>query len=570
MVKVVVMNQNKKNDILQFLAIIGVIILANILVAFYFFRIDLTQDKRYSLGEPTKDLLDRLDDDVEVFVYLHGNLPNKYKRIEKAIADKLGEMENYADTDIFYEFIDPITEVNDSTNKKYAVYLKNLGIDPIIDTDLSEGTAQSQAVFPVGIISYKGRKTAINFVDRMIETGNTQAVSFYISQLEFEISNALKLVEQPARNKIAFTVGHGEPDENIHLDLFKELRKFSDVGTVDLSTIPSLNHPSLDNLELLVIAKPTAPFSEEDKYKIDQYIMNGGNVAFFLDPIDLRPDTTVQRQMIGVPRDLNLTDLLFTYGARVNNTMIQDFNSSKVNIVVDNKGSQKLMKYDFYPVIRTYANHISVKNAGPVLAREASTIDSIKADGIKKTPLLFTSPRSRITGGNILYKFDQLRFGKKEEYYQDKYLPIALLLEGKFKSSFQFKPVPKGLDREEKIIEAKKESKLLVCSDGDLILGFVNPYNKKVYPLGLNPKSGEQYVNKDVITSIFDYQMDATGINALKAKQIQSRPIDPLAIQNDQSFWQIINVAVPLIILALIWLVLFIIRKKRNTGFIVD
>lgn len=564
------MNLNKKNDTLQLLAILGTIVLVNIVVAFYFFRIDLTADKRYSLGEPTKDLIDRLDDDLEVYVYLSGNLPNKYKKIEKAISDKLGDIENYAETEVYYEFIDPVTEVNDSTKKKYAVYLKNLGIEPIIDTDIKEGSAQSQAVFPVGIVSYKGRKTAINFVDRMIETGNTEAVSFYISQLEFEIANAIKLVEQPERKKIAFTVGHGEPDENFHFDLFKELRKFSDVGTVDLSTIPSLSHPSLKNLELLVIAKPTEPYSESDKYKIDQYIMNGGNVAFFLDPIDLRPDTTEQRQMIGIPRDLNLTDLLFTYGARVNNTMIQDFNSSRVNIVVDNKGSQKLMKYDFYPVIRTYANHISVKNAGPVLAREASTIDSIRADGIKKTPLLFTSPRSRITGGNIVYKFDQLRFGKKEEYYKDGYLPVALLLEGKFSSSFQFKPVPKELKGQKRILKAKKEAKLLVCSDGDLILGFVNPYNKKIYPLGVNPKSGEQYVNKEVFTSIFDYQMDATGINALKAKQIQSRPIDPLVIQNDQRFWQLINVVVPLIILVLIWFVLFIIRKRKNTGYAVN
>jgi len=234
--------------------------------------------------------------------------------------------------------------------------------------------------------------------------------------------------------------------------------------------------------------------------------------------------------------------------------------------VVDNAGSQKQMKYDFWPVIRTYSTHISVKNAGPVLAREASTIDTIRADGITKIPLLFTSERSRITGGNIFYDIDQLRLGKNESYYEDANLPIALLLEGKFNSSFEFKPVPKNLKGTKKILKGE-ESRVLVCSDGDLLLPFINPVTQQIYPLGTNPLSGERYVNKEVFTSIFDYMLDASGINALKAKQIKSRPIDPLVIQKDQSYWKVINIGLPLVVLFLIWLALFIIRKRKNTGF---
>lgn len=560
-----IMSETKQKDIKQFAIITAVLVLINILAGIYFFRIDLTEDKRFSLGEPTKALLNTLEDDVEVRVYLSGDFPARFEKIEQSIKDKLQEFRSNSNVNFSFRFIDPLNGDNDSIQKATVKYIQDRGLSPMRIYENEGGKKVEKLIFPGAIIKHKNREVAVNLVQGNVSLNADDRIAQSIAMLEYELANSIKLLAQDRRKQIAFIQGHGEADKQKLHGISRELKQFSDVTFLNLNQI---NDP--DSLrqffDLVVITQPKTPFTEVDKYKIDQFIMKGGNAAFYLDMIDLRPDTNGLERIIGVPREINLTDQLFSYGVRVNNTMIQDMQGD-LYPMDDGKGNYEFRANDFVPIINTYSKHQSVKNSGPILVQNCNTIDTVSSAGIKKTPLVYTSKYTKINSGQIIFNVNDFMSQKGVSYYNKGSQTIAYLLEGKFTSNFSFKPVPKGFDKAKHLKKGIEESSIIVFSDGDVIQNLISPKDGKPLPMGLNQYTKKQYSNREVMSNLFDYQLDATGINSLRIKNIKKRPLDKIKIADDQKFWQILNVGLPLISLLILGLTIYFIRKRKYTKF---
>lgn len=559
------MNDTKQKDIKQFALILALLVLINILSGLYYFRFDLTEDKRFSLGEPTKKLLNTLDGDIEVSVYLSGDFPARFEKIEQSVKDKLQEFRDHSNVNFVYRFIDPLNIKDDSTQKATIKYIQERGLSPMKIFDNDGGKKIEKTIFPGAIIKHKNREIVVNLVQGNVSLNADDRISQSIALLEYELANGIKLLAQNRKKQVAFIQGHGEAPQNKLYDITRELQRSADVSFLNLDEVKSIDTLALF-FDLLVVAQPTTPYSEADKYIIDQFIMKGGNVAYYLDMIDLRPDTTGMDRLIGVPREINLTDQLYSYGIRVNNTVIQDMQSN-VYPMNDGTGNYEFVPNDFEPIISTYSNHQAVKNSGSLLVQNCNTIDTISSPGIKKTPLAFTSKYSRVTSGQIIFSVNDFMTQKGVDYYNKGNQAIAYLLEGQFTSNFVFKPTPRGFDKTKTLKKGVKESSILVFSDGDVLQNLISSKDNKPLPMGLNQITKKQYSNRAIISNLFDYQLDVTGINSLRMKNIQRRPLDKIKTAEEQQFWQILNLGLPLLSLVLLGTSIYFIRKRRYTKF---
>lgn len=561
------MNKTKQKDLKQFAILIAILVFLNIAAAFYYYRFDLTGDKRFSLGEPTKTLLNSLDEDIQIEIYLKGDFPARFEKVEKAIEDKLKEMKRSAKVTLSYRFIDPMAIGNDSIKNFTLERLTQMGIDPMMITEAGQGESTEKYIFPGAVITYKGRQIAVNLVkgNASMDINDDLRITQSISLIEYELANGIKIIANGERNKVAFIRGHGESTGKQLFDIGRELTKFSQVSFLDLNGVGSID--SMMTYDLLIAVKPIRPYTESEKFKLDQYLMKGGNLAFYLDMIDLRPDTTTNDKIIGVSRDLNLSDMLFTYGVRVNQTIIQDMQGAEFPIEVS-KGNYSRSTNDFSPIITTYSKHQSVKYGKPVLFQDCSTIDTVRADGIVKTPLMFTSQYTKVNGGQIFFPISEFMKPHDRNYYTQSNLPVTYLLEGKFTSNFNFKPVPEGFDRNKKITKGVKEGSIIVCSDGDFISNGVNRQSGEPMPLGMNPFSKSQrFANVEVVSALIDYQLGDSDINSLRIKDIEKRPLDKIKIAEDKLFWQVLNIGLPIVLIVVFGLVIFFVRKWKYTKF---
>jgi ABC-2 type transport system permease protein len=561
------MNKTKAKDIKQLALMAGLLVVLNVLAYFYFFRIDLTQDKRYSLGEPTKVLLNNLEQPMYIEVFMKGDFPARFEKIEKAIEDKLKEMRLKSKSKLIYRFTDPYSIKDDSLKRQTFERLMAMGIDPMNITEFASDQASEKVIFPGAVITYNNRQVGVNLVkgNASLDINDDARIAQSISLIEYELANGIKMVAKGRRNKVGFLRGHGESTGKQLVAIARELSKFSQVSMLDLSAINSID--SLQTFDLIVSVKPMRAYQEDDKYKLDQFLMNGGNLAFYLDIIDLRPDSVSKDKIIGVPRELNLTDMLFTYGVRVNQSIIQDMQGSQIPVEVS-KGNYSTQANYFSPVITQFSKHQSVKYGKPVLLQDCSTIDTITADGITKTPLMFSSQYTKVNGGQIFFPIAEFMKPKDQNYFNRSNLPVCYLLEGKFRSNFEFKPVPTGFDRNTKLLRAKKEAKIIVCSDGDIISNQVNPQTGEPMPLGMNPYNRKEvFANTEVVSSLFDYQLGDAEINALRIKEIEKRPLDEIKVRDSKLFWQILNLGLPLLLIGMLGGIGYFIRKWRFTRF---
>jgi ABC-2 type transport system permease protein len=561
------MNHTKAKDLKQLAIAVAAIVLIYVLANLFFFRLDLTEDKRFSLGEPTKSLLKSLDEDILVEVYLKGDFPARFERVEKAIDDKLKEMKMAKKGNFIIRYIDPMKIKDDSLKKKTFTKLMNLGIDPMNITEYEGEKASERIIIPGAVITYNNRQVGVNLVkgNASMDLNDDLRIAQSISMLEYELANGIKMVAQGRRNRVAFIKGHGESTGKQLYSIGKEISKFSEISFLDLAGVQSID--SMMKFDLVICVKPIKPYTEDDKYKLDQFLMNGGNLAFYLDIIDLRQDSASKDKIIGVPRELNLTDMLFTYGARVNQAIIQDMQGMPIPVQVSKDNYSTQVNY-FSPIITTFSRHQSVKYGKPVLMQDCSTIDTIKADGIKKTPLLFTSQYTKVNGGQIFFPVSEFMQQKDQRYFNQSNLAVTYLLEGKFTSNFSFKPVPQGFDRNKKLTKGKKEAKIIVCSDGDLISNLVNPQSGEPMPLGINLYNKNQvFSNVEIVSTLIDYQLGDAEINSLRVKDIEKRPLDKIKISESKTLWQFLNIGLPLILLLILGLSTYFIRKWRYTRF---
>lgn len=533
------------------------------LAAHFRVRIDMTEENRFSLSDQTKNLLARLDEEVYIDIYLAGELPSNFLRFQKSIRETLDEFSIYSNTTINYKFIDPSIAKSTQARNKYYQGLIEKGIQPTNLNYSQDGQTSQKLIFPGLVMSYHGREIAINFLKGNRTNNLEEMINQSIEGLEYELASGLIQLSELRRKKVGLVIGHEEPDTEELAGLTNLILSKYDLFRLNL---PEKNVP-ITGYDLLVIAKPAAKFSNKEKYLLDQYLMKGGKLLFFLDVLRIEMDSLfTESGTVAIPFDTGLGDLLFKYGVRINPNLAVDLNCGNLALVTGNIGNQpqiSMLPWPHFPVITNYGDHPVVKNMDAVMVRFGSTIDTVKAIGIKKTPLMMTSSRSKILGPPVQISFNDLKTDLLPEKFQSGPQPLAYLLEGAFTSLYKNKFPPKGMSRDE-MIETGVDSKIVVIADGDLIRNEFSLDEGNPLELGSEPYSQTKYANEDLIMNLVDYLMDDEGIIQSRTKEIEIRPLDKVKVKEDRLKWQVINLVVPIVLLLLFGFAKAIIRRKQN------
>ncbi|TPE46172.1 gliding motility-associated ABC transporter substrate-binding protein GldG [Pontibacter mangrovi] len=548
------------SDIIRFLAWVVGIILLNALAASYFFRLDLTEDKRYTIAPVTKQMLGNLQQEVVVDVYLEGDFPAGFKRLQQSVRETLDEFRIYAGGNLRYNFIDP-TDINDEKERNaFYTSLAEKGIMPTNLRATEEGKQVERLVFPGAIVKYDGQETAVNLLKGNLAATPDERLNQSVEGVEYELASAIRKVAFKGNKIIGYITGQGELEQQYVTDLLGSLQEYYRVARGDLDQIPSL-----EGLDLIIVAKPTKAYSEADKYKIDQFIMKGGKAVFFVDPMHADLDSAAAGGTFAMPYSLNLDDLFFRYGMRLNSTLIMDLNSGFIPVVtgyLGDKPQTEMLNWRFYPLLNNFAKHPITQNLDAVYSKFVSTMDTVKADGIRKTPLVYTSTYSRVMEAPVPLTLEEARMDVNPEQYQAGQQAVGYLLEGKFTSLFRNRRAPAGVQNSQ-VQERGVASKIAVFSDGDLVRNDVNPRTGQAYELGFDRYNNMTFANKELAMNTIHYLLDAEGLINVRSKEIALRPLDKVRVQSEKTYWQLLNLVAPIVLLVVFGLARFYLRKRK-------
>ena len=531
-------------------------------------RWDLTEEKRYSLSEGTESLLDQVAEPMLITVYLEGEFPAGFERLKIETRYMLEEWAA-RNGNIFFEFINP-------NNVENAGEFKNqLATKGINAVQLQVQKADGQSVlnvFPGATLAYKEQEVTAVLLENVMVFDPAEQVNISIQQLEFNLARALNALLITDKPKVGMVTGHGELtavqtagiglalSENYAVDRFSlQAYKADANGEADLSDMVR----RMNSYDLLVVAKPTQPFPELDKYLLDQFLMGGGKVLWFLDGVHAEMDSlSFGPEFLAYPTvfDLNLTDLLFKYGVRINADLVQDVRCAGVN------DRRSINPWVYFPLWGA-TDHPAVANMNAVKGEFSSTLDTVEATGIKKTPLLLSSSSARSMAAPHTVSLEMLYNRPDPRAFTQRNLMPAVLLEGSFESAYANRLAPKdgaGLPQ----LKKSPQTAMAVFSDGDFIRNQVNLINPEIprgqpLPLGYDQYTSIQYGNDDLVLNTVDYMLDDIGLMQTRTRDVKLRLLDGEKIVAEANYWKFLNVALPELVLALAALIFFLQRKRR-------
>ncbi len=559
------MNKKRSQSLIQLGLIIGIALFANVLGNFFFTHLDLTEDKRFTLSEPSRKLLKNLDAEVYVNVLLAGEFNAGFKRLQRSVNEMLDDFKSQSGF-ITYSYSNPGEGSVDDINAKRTELAK----DGIVPTNLRIKTTvgtEEKFIYPYAKISYKGRTEVVDLLDEEAVGGNPdEKLNTSISQLEYKFANAIHKLETGAKEIVAFTVGHGELREMERADLVRSLRAYYEVGTFNLDSTYAIPQ----DVKTLIVAKPKAPFSDRDLFIMDQYLMNGGSILWLIDPLNVELDSLRSKNSY-VARDypLNINDMLFKYGARVNPDLVLDLQCSKIPMVIDQKGTMDLFPWYYFPVVIPNSGHPLVRNLDGVNLYFPSSIDTIKTKTpVKKTILLTSSDNSKIQPNITRLNFEILRYGDEiTKSFDQKQIPVAVLLEGVFPSLFENRVTDEmkaGLQQiNQEFKSESKPTRMVVVADGDIARNFINPKTGAPLSLGFNPIDRFTYSNKDFLINAVEYLRDDSGLIAARGREVKLRLLDTTKAKAEETFWTVLNIAGPIVLLLAFGFVYNWLRKRR-------
>ncbi len=551
---------NKLEDILHFLIGVNLVILLNLFINKVPLRFDLTEEKRYTISQFSRNFLRNIEDRVFIEVFLTGELPSGFKRLKNATEDVLKQLRVYSDYKIDYKFTDPSFAKNDRAKNQYYRYLAEQGIQPTNLSFKERGTTKEKLIFPGATVSYFGSEEGIMLLKGNRGASPNEILNQSIENLEYEIVSKIVDLSRDVRKKIGYLSGHDEL-KGKEIAAFKALLR----ERYDLFEIKASE--DLIKFDAVVVGKPTQKFSKKDKYYLDQYVMRGGKILFFVDALQVKMSDASGEGTAAVPYELNLNDLLFNYGVRINRDFVQDVNCGNYPVVAGNIGNQpqiRLLPWPFFPVVNNFGNHPAVKNLDVIQMKFVSSIDTVKAEGILKTPLLFTSPYSKILKAPVMVSFNSLQKDLDPQKYDQEKIPVGYLLEGKFESLFKNRILPKGL-KNSGFKEIGPETKIVVISDGDIIRSEIDPENDQPLDIGVDPFQKITYGNKDFINKVIAYLLDDQDMMMARNKEVVLRPLDKVKVEQERTKWQVINLAAPLLLILFFMTIIFYLRKKKYT-----
>ena len=551
-----------QRSFIQLLLYVAIIGLLNFIASFFFSRFDLTSDKRYTLSPATKEMLGKLDDIVYFKIYLDGNLPAGFDRLKTATKEILDEMRVYSNGNIEYQFINPAENPEKKKQDEIARQLIQKGLSPTyIEVKVEAGTSQ-QLIFPGMLASYRTREFPIQIFKEQVSVSSDMQLNNSIQSLEYEISSTLRVLTMDSKPKIAFSEGHGELDSIDVADIFQSLGYYYSVSRIKLEG-KLKDIETLNKQKALIIAKPDSAFSEQNKFIIDQFIMQGGKVLWLVDGVYASMDSLSKSgtaYALNIP--INIDNQLFKYGIRVNANLIMDTRSGFIPVPVNNK--YKLMPWFYFPLLSQSNNHPIVNNINLVKGEFTSTVDTINIPGIKKTYLLSTSKYTNLQ--NSPARIDA-RFAYMEhnlEMFNKTYQTVDVLLEGQFESLYKNHLLP-GLDSipEIKFKENSIPTKMIVIADGDVIKNAVQRSAGRAYPLGYDIYSQQTYGNKNFIMNAINYLCDDSGLIEVRSRELKLRMMDRKKVTDEKIKWQAINTVLPIALIILFGVLQAFLRKRK-------
>mgnify|MGYP005993014419 FL=1 len=542
---------------LQFYAklLVG-LLLINFLGNQFYQRFDLTQDKRYTLTNTTHSVLDKVDNVLSIKVYLEGDFPAEFKRLQIETKQFLEEL-RAVNNNVRIQFINPDSFREDLIKK---------GFIPSRLTVEEEGKLSEAIIFPWAEISYKKKGYLVNLLPNSNANSQDEQLQNAIESLEFSFTSAIKNISRKNKQKIAVIAGNGELEDIYLYSFLKDVGSKYGLSKFTLDSVltnPQKTLRDLTSFDLAIIAKPTLKFSDNEKLTLDQFIINGGKTLWMIDNVQADQDSLLQTgKMLAYPRDLNLTDLLFAYGVRINTTLIKDSYAAKIPLATGNVGNKTQFQYlpwTFHPLVNGNANHPITKNIRPVRLQFTTQIDTLK-NNIKKTPLLATSLLSGKLGTPNFVDLKSIVDDQNTDAFKSGKQLTAVLLEGEFNSAYKnrIKPFNTSLFKAQ-----SAANKMVVIADGDI--GKNQVLKNQPYDLSTDKWTQETFGNKEFLLNTVDYLLDDDGLINLRNKSLKINMLDKQKAFEERSFWQFFNVLLPLIILAIFGFIFNYIRKRKYT-----
>ncbi|WP_298713036.1 gliding motility-associated ABC transporter substrate-binding protein GldG [Chitinophaga sp.] len=543
----------RKQYLKRTLGLVAVIVAINVAAGYFHARLDLTAEQRYTLAPSTRELLRKLDAPVEIEVYLKGKYPAGFRQLSNATRELLEEFQQYGGNNIRFTFLNPGSDLPDSMRAAFQDSLMARGILPFnlqVQDDGKDSYAE-KLIFPGAIIQYKDRETAINLLKSQGGMDPMQALNSSEALLEYKFANAIYQLQQPHRPLIGYMLGHGEPEGPEVYDALKTLHELYQVDTVNLATTPAIS----GEFDALLFVRPTLAFTDADKLKIDQYVMQGGNIAWFIDNLTASADSLRGRDFVAFDRNLQLEDLLFKYGARINPDLVQDLRSDIIPLVVGNLGDKPQIQpvpFPYFPLLSSTNGHPIVKNLDLVMSRFAGSVDTMAGGDVHKTILLTSSDHSRTVRSPAQITLESVQQQPNPREFRQRNLPVAVLLEGHFPSLFRHRIGAEAQAQWQNAsgqayrAQADTAGKMIVAGDADLVL---NAVTRKSGPLqmGVNEFNPDyQFANRDFFLNGMDYLASKSPVMETRNKELTLRLLDVEKVRTEKTKWQILAFALPI------------------------
>lgn len=542
--------QGTRNRWLKIAFFLVVLVLLNVLGQFFYARIDFTKEKRFTLTEKTKETLRENPHEIVVKVYLNGEMPSAFKRLRNAANDLLNDYKAYSKANFKIVFINPIEGKSAEEQEQVIAELYHQGIKATNISIKTDAGFAERLVFPMAAIESDGKYMPVKLLQNLGgEASNyDQSINNSIENLEYVFTSAIRKVISGYNPRIGFTEGNGEPNNRNLYDAITALADSYVVGRVNLD---SITRQGLDSLKMLVVAKPLSAFTEAQKYKINYFVMKGGSLVWAIDQVRMDLDSLRSgRSFLAANNTLNLDDMLFEYGARINYDIIADVNCAEIPISTQGgpQGNIQLAPWLFHPLLLPDTGNNVVKNLDHIKSEFASTVDTIGSKNVNKHIILTTSPYNKIYTSPKMFNLQMVEQQPTQQEFTSTPKAVAVLLEGNFKSVFLNRPVPSGIAEKYEVPAQSKATKMIVIGDGDVFSNQVAG-DGSPFPLGFDRFTQRNYGNKALLLNIADYFTSTDNLMALRNKEVTVRPLDRALVRAEKTKWQLVNTVLPLLLL---------------------
>ena len=552
----------KNNSSIKYIALLVVgLVLINFLASQYHQRFDLTEDSRYTLSPAAKEIIADVKSPVIIDVFLKGNFPSEFRRLQNETRQMLEEFSAY-NSNIRFNFIDPLEEGEDANAIAEEFY--KLGMSPARVNVQENGKASETLIFPWATANFNDRTVKISLLKNTLGATNEDRVNNSVQQLEYNFADALSRLVHNKEKKIAVMRGNGELGDAYIADFIKTVRQYYYVAPFTLDSVskhPQRTLQELKEFDLVLEAKPTIAYTEDEKLVLDQYVMQGGKALWLTENVAIETDSLFNElgATLAFPRALNLGDLFFSYGVRINPVLINDLYSAPIILAQGNGSETQFTPYPWFysPLTSSLNTHPIINNIEAVKFDWANNIDTLK-NGIKKTILLTSSPRSKIEGVPREINLNIIRTKPDISTYNAGEQPLAVLLEGEFKSVYKNRVKPfdlkNGLDK-------SVNTSMIVISDGDVIKNQLQ--KGQPLELGFDRYTGNSYGNKEFLLNAVNYLLDDSGLIDIRSKEVSIAFLNVERIAEERSLWQLLNVVLPILLLSIGAFMFGYYRKKK-------